>query len=120
MKFIAEATGAALVHGQGDTVVKNLVTNSKLLKAGDVFFAIKGENHDGHGFLPEVAAQGAAAVVVQKDQAERVPAGLAWLAVDDVRAALGRVAAAYRRQFELPVIAVGGSNGKTTTKELVA
>ena len=120
LKFIAAAAGVALRNGQPDTLARNLVTNSKLLKAGDVFFAIKGENHDGHGFLPEVATKGAAAAVVQLDQVERVPAGLAFLAVDDVRAAFGRVAAAYRRQFELPMIAVGGSNGKTTTKELVA
>ena len=89
LKFIAAAAGAALRNGQPETLARNPVTNSKLLKAGDVFFAIKGENHDGHVFLPEIATKGAAAAVVQKDQAERVPAGLAFLAVDDVRAADG-------------------------------
>jgi UDP-N-acetylmuramoyl-tripeptide--D-alanyl-D-alanine ligase len=70
--------------------------------------------------LDDVAARGAVAVVVEQ---KKVPARLpdcAVLVVDDARAALGRLAAAYRREFDLPVIAVGGSNGKTTTKELIA
>jgi UDP-N-acetylmuramoyl-tripeptide--D-alanyl-D-alanine ligase len=94
------------------------------VKPGDLFFAIKGEKFDGHDFLAEVAAKGAAAVMVETARSRSLPAGLpsgcAVLAVDDVRAALGRLAAAYRREFSPRVTAVGGSNGKTTTKELLA
>jgi UDP-N-acetylmuramoyl-tripeptide--D-alanyl-D-alanine ligase len=85
-----------------------------------LFFAITGEKFDGHDFINEIAAKGAVAVVVEK---KKLPAKLpacAVLAVDDVRVAFGKFAAAYRKQFDLPVIAVGGSNGKTTVKELVA
>lgn len=89
-------------------------------KAGDLFFALRGGRFDGHDFLREAAEQGVGAVVVERG---RVPAnriGCAMIAVEDTREALGRLAAAYRKDFVLPVVAVGGSNGKTTTKELVA
>jgi len=85
-----------------------------------MFFAIKGERFDGHDFLNEVAAKDVAAAVVEQG---KVPAPLpkcAVLVVDNTRAALGRLAATYRREFDLPIIAVGGSNGKTTVKELIA
>lgn len=104
--------------------VTGLGNDSRKVKAGDLFFALKGENFDGHDFVPEVAAKGVAAVVVQASRAAelrpRLPAGVGLVAVDDVRLAFGRLARAYRQEFTLPVIAVGGSNGKTTTKELVA
>ena len=120
LKFVAEACAAEIRRGAGETPVKNVCTDSRSAQAGDVFFAIPGERFDGHDFLNEVAARGAAAVVVAQ---KKVPAPLptcAVLVVDDVRAALGRLAAAYRRDFDLPVVAVGGSNGKTTAKELIA
>jgi UDP-N-acetylmuramoyl-tripeptide--D-alanyl-D-alanine ligase len=111
-----------LSPGAADTVVKNVCTDSRQAKPGDLFFAIRGERFDGHDFVAAVAAQGAAALVVEKAKLAglKIPAGCAVLAVADVRAAFGRLAAAYRRQFNLPVTAVGGSNGKTTTKELLA
>ena len=132
MKFIAEACGAEMSGSQADAEVKAVCTDSRAARAGDLFFAIKGEKFDGHDFLAEVAAKGVAAIVVEKKQVGRVTpcapsAGMglpalpcAMLAVDDVRAAFGKLAAAYRKQFTLPVVAVGGSNGKTTVKELLA
>lgn len=124
MKYVASACGADIRSGPAEAKIQDVCTDSRLAKPGDVFFAIKGEKFDGHDFLAEVAAKGAAAVVVEKAKLEshqsRVPAGCATLAVDDPRAAYGRLAAAYRRDFSLPVTAVGGSNGKTTTKELIA
>ena len=120
MKFIAEACGAEIFGGAAGVEIKSVCTDSRAAKAGDLFFAIRGEKFDGHDFINEIAAKGAAAVVVEK---KKLPAKLppcAVMAVDDVRIALGKFAAAYRKQFDLPVIAVGGSNGKTTVKELVA
>ena len=120
MKFVAEACGAEIRRGAGETPVANVCTDSRQAKPGDLFFAIQGERFDGHTFVNEVAAKGVAAVVVER---EKVPASLpecAVLVVGDARVALGQLAAAYRREFDLPVIAVGGSNGKTTTKELIA
>ena len=118
MKFVAGICDAEIKSGSPETEIKSICTDSRAAKPGDVFFAIKGEKFDGHDFIAEVAAKGVAAVVVEK-----VPAKLpscAVLLVKDVRVALGKFAAVYRKEFSLPVIAVGGSNGKTTTKELLA
>jgi UDP-N-acetylmuramoyl-tripeptide--D-alanyl-D-alanine ligase len=124
LKFIAEACGAEILGGAAGVEVNSVCTDSRAAKAGDLFFAIKGEKFDGHEFINEIWAKGVAAVVLEKSKAQsrksKIPADAATLAVDDVRVALGKFAAAYRRQFDLPVIAVGGSNGKTTVKELLA
>jgi len=120
LKFVAEACAAEIRRGSGDTPIQRVCTDSRQAQAGDLYFAIKGERFDGHDFLHEVAARGVAGVVVES---QKIPAPLpecGVLIVDDARAALGRLAAAYRRDFALPVIAVGGSNGKTTVKELIA
>jgi UDP-N-acetylmuramoyl-tripeptide--D-alanyl-D-alanine ligase len=120
LKFAAEACAAELRRGSGDALVQRVCTDSRQAQHGDLFFAIKGERFDGHNFLNEVARKGVAAIVVER---EKVPAQLpecGVLVVDDARAALGKLAAAYRRDFKLPVVAVGGSNGKTTVKELMA
>ena len=130
MKFVADACAAEIrrpssvalrrVDGAGDAPVKNVCTDSRSARPGDLFFAIRGERFDGHNYLNEVAAKGAAAVVVEQKKVPESLPDCPVLVVDDVRVALGRLAAAYRKEFELPVIAVGGSNGKTTTKELIA
>jgi len=85
-----------------------------------LFFALAGAHFDGHFFAGEAVKKGAAAVVGER---QRLPAGLgdcAVILVNDARRALGQLAAEYRNGFELPIAAVGGSNGKTTTKELLA
>jgi UDP-N-acetylmuramoyl-tripeptide--D-alanyl-D-alanine ligase len=129
LKFVAAACGAEIKTGACEWKVKNVCTDSRAAKAGDLFFAIKGEKFDGHDFVAEVAAKGAAAVVVEKswagsarcaDRTSQRGVPTATLAVEDVRAAFGKLAAAYRRDFSLPLIAIGGSNGKTTTKDLLA
>jgi UDP-N-acetylmuramoyl-tripeptide--D-alanyl-D-alanine ligase len=120
LKFVAEACTAEIRNGAADVTVKNVCTDSRQAKPGDLFFAIRGEKFDGHDFLDEVAAKNVAVVVIdQKKGPAKLPA-CAVLVVDDARIALGKLAAAYRRQFDLPVICVGGSNGKTTVKELLA
>ncbi len=81
--------------------------------------ALRGERFDGHDFLAEVCGK-AAAVVVNRGRAVPESARCAVVSVDDTLHALGRLAAAYRQEFALPVVAVAGSNGKTTTKELLA
>lgn len=124
MKYVAGACDAEIKSGAAELNVKDVCTDSRSVKPGDLFFAIKGEKFDAHDFLPEVAARGAAAVVVEKARREslkgKVPAGCAVLTVEDVRVAYGKLAAVYRRDFSAMVTAVGGSNGKTTTKELIA
>jgi len=120
LKFIAEACGAKILAGVPDAPVKNVCIDSRRAKPGDVFFAIKGENFDGHAFVNEVAQKKATAVVVEQKKVPQKLPGCAVLAVTDSVAALGQFAAAYRRDFTPPVACVCGSNGKTTTKELIA
>lgn len=120
MKSIAEACGAEILAGATDTIIENVCTDSRRVKPGDLFFAIKGENFDGHAFLNDVAEKKATAVVAERGKIPPKLRGCAVLAVDDTIAALGKFAAAYRRDFTLPVVCVCGSNGKTTTKELIA
>jgi UDP-N-acetylmuramoyl-tripeptide--D-alanyl-D-alanine ligase len=124
LKFVAAACAAELKSGAAHVSVRNACTDSRSVKPGDLFFAIRGDKFDGHDFLGEVAAKGAAAVVMEAGRVAGLPAtfppSCAVLAVDNVRAAFGRLAAAYRRDFAPRMTAVGGSNGKTTTKELIA
>jgi UDP-N-acetylmuramoyl-tripeptide--D-alanyl-D-alanine ligase len=120
LKYIAEATAGELRNGSPETRVSRICIDSRQAEAGDLFFALAGERFDAHNFLQEVAARGVAAVVAECPKLPPTFKGGPVIAVDKTRAALGRLGARYRRDFKLPVIAVGGSNGKTTTKELIA
>jgi UDP-N-acetylmuramoyl-tripeptide--D-alanyl-D-alanine ligase len=91
-------------------------TDSRALAAGDLFVALRGPNFDGHDFIAAAAARGAVGVVVER----RVEATVPQIVVDDTLRALQRAAESWRAQFHIPVVAVAGSNGKTTTKELIA
>jgi UDP-N-acetylmuramoyl-tripeptide--D-alanyl-D-alanine ligase len=120
LKFVAEACNAVIRRGVAETLVKNVCTDSRQAKPGDLFFAIRGEKFDGHDFINEVAEKNVSAIVIgQKKVLSQLP-NCAVLIVDDARIALGKLAAAYQTQFDLPIVCVGGSNGKTTVKELLA
>ncbi len=121
LKYVAEAGGAELISGQPEACVANVCTDSRRVREGDLFVALRGEKHDAHDYLPEVFSKASAVVVERGREPSPAPgSGCAVLAVDDTRKMLGRLAAAYRRDFDVPIVAVGGSNGKTTTKELLA
>ncbi len=100
-----------------DAAVTGLTTDSRKIKAGDLFVALRGENFDAHDFLTQVANSGAVAVV-----AERIPEHftLPALIVPDTKLALAEIGRYWRQQFMLPVIGVTGSNGKTTVKEMIS
>ena len=98
-----------------------ICTDSRRLQAGQLFVALRGERFDGHAFLGDPAlASSAAAVLVSEGRRDEVPEGMPAVVVRDPRAALGAIAAAHRRRLTLPVVCVAGSNGKTTTKEILA
>jgi UDP-N-acetylmuramoyl-tripeptide--D-alanyl-D-alanine ligase len=121
LKWVEAAAGGRLVQGLPETVVRGVSTDSRRVQPGDLFIALVGERHDAHRFLEQVAAAGATAVLVNAQcLTELNLPNVAIVAVDDTRAALGRMAGVYRLEFDPLVIAVGGSNGKTTTKELIA
>ena len=107
----------AQVIGDAATVVQRVHTDSRTLQTGDLFVALKGERFDAHDFLPQAKAQGIACALAEHGLQE---AGLSGLQVPDSRWALGELAAGWRRQFHLPLVAVTGSNGKTTVTQMIA
>jgi UDP-N-acetylmuramoyl-tripeptide--D-alanyl-D-alanine ligase len=108
--------GPALDPGQD---LGPVCTDSRQLRPGSLFVPLVGERFDGHGFLAEAARLGAQAALVQWDRAGLVPAGLACWLVDDTLAAYQELGLLWRRQLAVPVLAVTGSAGKTTTRELL-
>lgn len=121
LNYAASACAGEISGGTGAELASRVCTDSRQAQAGDLFFAIRGDRFDGHEFVEQVARQGVAGVVVSKTQSARwASLGCPVIAVDDPRLALGRLAARYRQDFAAPVIAVGGSNGKTTTKNILA
>ena len=94
-------------------------TDSRLLGPGSLFVPLVGERFDGHLFLAEAARLGAQAALVQRDRAQLIPAGLACWLVDNTLAAYQELGLLWRRQLAAPVLAVTGSAGKTTTRELL-
>ena len=107
----------AVLLGTGAEQVTAVSTDTRTVRQGDLFVALKGEKYDAHDFVGDAIASGAAAVMVERlsDRLRR-PA----LLVPDSRKALGSIAAGWRARFSLPLIAVTGSNGKTTVKEMTA
>ncbi|HBQ84980.1 MAG TPA: UDP-N-acetylmuramoyl-tripeptide--D-alanyl-D-alanine ligase, partial [Syntrophomonas sp.] len=117
LEYIAHHTGGKILHHNGQTIT-NISTDSRNLKPGALFFALDGENFDGHNFILNAINQGAAAVVVSKITKDCTKAGV--ILVPDTLEALQNLAAGYRNDFQLPVVGVTGSVGKTTTKDILA
>ncbi len=108
---------SASLSGEPNTPIRRVHTDTRSLQAGDLFVAIKGENFDGNLFLQQAVAQGAVAVLCEVSLEGM---GIAGITVPDSKRALGELAKAWRAQFSLPVIAVTGSNGKTTLTQMIA
>ena len=117
---IAAVTQGRILGGAqaAEQVVNGLTTDTRAIAQGQLFVALAGERFDAHDFLAAAVQAGAAGLLVSDEQ--RLPAGVPAVLVADTRLALGQLAAAWRAQFTLPLIAVTGSNGKTTTKEMIA
>jgi UDP-N-acetylmuramoyl-tripeptide--D-alanyl-D-alanine ligase len=115
---IVAAVDGRLLQGDPHASLRGLSTDSRQVRSGELFIALRGERFDGHRFLTEVAQAGAGAAVVMEPVA--IPAGMALIQVEDTLAALGAIGRAHRQRFRIPIIGITGSNGKTTTKDLVA
>lgn len=111
-------TGAQLV-GDGAVALQRVHTDTRTLQPGDLFVALKGERFDANDFLLDARVKGAVAALCSNAEALRA-AGLPGLVVADSTRALGQLAAGWRGQFKLPLIAVTGSNGKTTVTQMIA
>ena len=111
------ASMLGVTHAGTDAVVRRVSTDSRSIQPGDLFVALRGEKFDGGAFAAQALQQGAAGLVLDARQAPDITSALR---VDDTRLALGRLAAAWRARFDIPLVAITGSNGKTTVKEMLA
>ena len=107
----------ARLVGDGSVQLLRVHTDTRSVQAGDLFIALKGETFDANALLPQARAQGAVAAIAHHGLAA---AGLSGIEVADTRLALGALAAGWRAQFDLPLVAITGSNGKTTVTQMVA
>jgi UDP-N-acetylmuramoyl-tripeptide--D-alanyl-D-alanine ligase len=114
LAILAEVLQAPLIGR--DALFTGVSTDTRTLNRGDLFVAIQGPRYDGHTFLAEAIRAGASGALLARTLDTTLP----HVRVDDTRLALGRMAAFWRAQFDIPVIAVTGSNGKTTVKEMIA
>ena len=110
---------AAQLLGDGNLHLARVHTDTRTVQPGDLFVALKGEKFDGNQFLAQAKTRGAVAAVCSSREALD-QSGMAGLVVPDTREALASLAAAWRAQFSLPLIAVTGSNGKTTVTQMIA
>ncbi len=119
MQEIRQAVGGRLLSSQPTGLpIVAVCTDTRRMEYSSLFIAIKGDNFDGHGFLPEAAHGGAVAAIVQ-DVPKNAPPNITLIQVADTRAAMGKLATYVRRQMSSKVIGVAGSNGKTSTKHLI-
>ncbi|HEX8296620.1 MAG TPA: UDP-N-acetylmuramoyl-tripeptide--D-alanyl-D-alanine ligase [Chthoniobacteraceae bacterium] len=119
LETISRWAEGTIVTGQPTGSVCNVCTDSRALKAGDLFLALRGENFDGHTFVAEAARRGATAAIVEETPGP-LPAGFVAIKVRDSLRALQQLAANYRRSLPIQVIGITGSNGKTSTKDCTA
>ncbi len=125
-EIVARATGGHLVSGSPDQGFDGIGTDSRTIEPGRLFVALQGERFDAHRFLDQVVAGGVRGLVVaaSHDLGSRIDdfiaRGVACVAVEDTTRALGALAGHQRRQAKIPVVAITGSNGKTTTRRMTA
>jgi UDP-N-acetylmuramoyl-tripeptide--D-alanyl-D-alanine ligase len=119
---VCQWTRGTLLRGRPDQIFSATVIDSREAGAGDLFVAIVGPNHDAHRFAEEVLSKGAAGILIENDRIESTPdRGEGFIIrVEDTTLALADLARGHRQSFDGPLIAITGSNGKTTTKELCA
>jgi UDP-N-acetylmuramoyl-tripeptide--D-alanyl-D-alanine ligase len=116
LQKLAHAMSGSLLQGGEDCVISaGVSTDTRCLPAGAMFFALKGENFDAHHFLAEAVEAGAGALVLQDDS--DLPEGIPVILVNDTLKALQALAKWYRGELGIPVVAITGSNGKTSTKD---
>ena len=113
---LAASIAGAVVKGDAAVRIGSVCSDSRQIRPGCLFVALRGERFDGHDFVADAAAAGAVAALVERPADAR----LAQVVVRDSRRALGMAAAAWRARFRLPLIAVAGSNGKTTVTQMLA
>jgi UDP-N-acetylmuramoyl-tripeptide--D-alanyl-D-alanine ligase len=123
MMIVAQAVQwlpGAVLRGDGSAAVNRVHTDTRSIEPGDLFVALKGERYDANDFLQEAQQRGAIAAICHSGADRSGLTSMACIVVPDTRLALGALARAWRAQFSLPMIAVTGSNGKTTVTQMLA
>jgi len=124
LKEVLEATSGILLQGKEETSFKGVSTDSRTIQEGELFIALKGDRFDGHHFAIDALEKKAGGILIEEEKIRDIR----WngyrskvvISVKDTLRALGNLARAKRRQYGIPVVAITGSNGKTTTKELIS
>ena len=119
VREICAAVGGTLLQGEGDALITGVTTDSRAVSAGQLFIPLTGERFDGHAYIDSALTAGAAGCLTARTPETLLP-GRSYVRVADTRLALAALAAWYRGRFDLPVVQITGSAGKTTTKEMVA
>jgi UDP-N-acetylmuramoyl-tripeptide--D-alanyl-D-alanine ligase len=122
---ISDMAGGEIIRGNGAIMVSSISIDSRKVTSGELFWAIQGEKYDGHDFVLDAYKKGASGAVISKiDRVKSISAdpyrSRALILTHDTLSALQNLARAYRKKFPIPLVAVTGSNGKTTTKEIIA
>src|ERR1041384_583895 len=117
---IAKFGATSLTSGDGSVMIDKVSTDSRTLKPGELFVALRGENFDGHNFVESAAKTGAAGAIVDSNWKGKTPDSFALIRAKDTLQAYQQVAANYRKSLKLKVVAITGSNGKTSTKDFTA
>src|SRR5213595_2964298 len=117
---IAELSGAKLEQGDGKIPVERISTDSRTIRKGELFVALRGENFDGHKFIDDVAKAGAAGAIVDLDWKGKAPKNFAIIRGRHTLLAYQNLAANYRKSLPIKVLGITGSNGKTSTKDFAA
>src|SRR5881398_3053322 len=117
---IAQFAGGSLSAGDARVVIKKVSTDSRTLKPGELFVALRGENFDGHNFIESAAKAGATGAIVESTWNRKISNNFALIQTRDTLQAYQALAANYRKSLPLRVVAITGSNGKTTTKDFTA
>lgn len=119
-KEIINAVNGKVVYGRPEGFFSGVSTDTRTIKAGELFIALKGENFDGHEFVEKAIEKGASGAIVNRGRGGVTPPLQKFIIeVEDTLKALGDIAMLWREKHPIPVVAITGSNGKTTTKEMV-
>lgn len=117
---VCSATGGTTTTEKSLVVFNGICTDTRKIQPGNLFVALIGEQFDGHEFIPEAIARGATGILASRQEVKGISDKIVIINVHDTLVALQQLAAFHRSRFCMPIIAVTGSNGKTTTKEMIA
>lgn len=117
---LLRATAGKLIQGKPDTTIRGISIDSRTINPQEAFIAIRGDKYDGHDFIDEAIKKGASCVIAMSPKVVKENRKVTFIEVKNTINALGDIAQFQRRKFDIPLIAITGSNGKTTAKEMIA